>query len=356
MPKITIRNIAEETGLSVATVSLCLRGNPRIPKETRERVLDTAKRIGYRPDPSIAKLMSYIRSSRKIDSQTTIGYLNAGMTKDIMRQGGYANGLFEGVSTQADSRGYQLNVFWLKEKNMSIQRIGKILQNRAIQGLIIPPLFNYNARLELDWDRFTAVTVGYSVLEPRLNRIVGNQRQAIMTCLYHLLRTGHKRIGAVWSEQYDARLNFISSTIYDWFQQRLPRSRRIPFLKLGSGDNSLEEMEEWYRKYKPDSILTHLSHLRDSLEKIGIKVPQDISLVREGSKNEPTSVSGCFINPFEIGQHLMKQLDSQLQQNDFGLPERPATILLDMQWEDGETLGQPGKPDKLADLFENMSW
>ncbi|MGC9452877.1 MAG: LacI family DNA-binding transcriptional regulator [Oceanipulchritudo sp.] len=356
MPKITIRNIAKETGLSPATVSLSLRGNPRIPRETRERVVEAASRIGYRPTPAIAQLMSHIRSSRKVESQTTVAFLNAGVRKDVTKQGGYAAELFEGIRDQAGNRGYNIDVFWLKEKNMSMQRVDKILQSRAIQGLIIPPIRDYSARLELDWDRFTAVTVGYSVLEPRLNRIVGNQRQAIMTCLYKLLQTGHQRIGAVWHEQFDVRMNFICSTIYDWFQKLLPTSRKIPFLSLKSGSENLDDLATWYDRYKPDGILTHIPLLPASLREIGVEVPRDVSLVREGSRTEPTSVSGSYINPFEIGQRLMKQLDSQLQQSDFGIPSRPSTILLDMIWEDGDTLKQRGKPDKLANQLEAMSW
>jgi LacI family transcriptional regulator len=356
MAQITIRNIAEEAGLSSATVSLSLRGNPRIPKATRDRVIETAKRIGYRPNPSIAKLMSHIRSSRRVESQTTVAYLNAGIKKDVSKQGGYAAQLFDGICDQAANRGYHMDVFWLKEKGMSMQRVNRILHNRAIQGLIIPPIRDYDTRLQLDWSQFTAVTVGYSVLEPRLNRIVGNQRQAIMTCLFKLLQTGHRRIGAVWNEQFDFRMNFISSTIYDWFQKLLPSSRRIPFLSLKSSSEDVESLDKWYNRYKPDGILTHIPNLSDSLDKIGIKVPRDVSLVREGSRTEPTPVSGSYINPFEIGQSLMKLLDSQIQQNDFGVPLRPSTTLLDMIWEKGKTLNTLGKPDKLAVYFEEMSW
>ncbi len=45
--RIKLRDIADDLGLSVSTVSLALRRDPRIPFETAERVRRTAARLGY---------------------------------------------------------------------------------------------------------------------------------------------------------------------------------------------------------------------------------------------------------------------------------------------------------------------
>lgn len=45
--RIRLRDIADELGLSVSTVSLALRRDPRIPPETAERIRTTAARLGY---------------------------------------------------------------------------------------------------------------------------------------------------------------------------------------------------------------------------------------------------------------------------------------------------------------------
>ena len=48
MPKrTTLRDIAQELQLSVSSVSLALRGHPRIPENTTEKVRQTAARLGY---------------------------------------------------------------------------------------------------------------------------------------------------------------------------------------------------------------------------------------------------------------------------------------------------------------------
>jgi LacI family transcriptional regulator len=53
----TLRDIAEETGLSSAAVSYALRGL-QVPVETQERVREAAKRLGYQVDPIARALAS----------------------------------------------------------------------------------------------------------------------------------------------------------------------------------------------------------------------------------------------------------------------------------------------------------
>ncbi|NND02562.1 MAG: LacI family DNA-binding transcriptional regulator, partial [Acidimicrobiia bacterium] len=45
----TIQDVAREAGVSVATVSRAMRGMAHVAQDTRERVLQTAHRLGYAP-------------------------------------------------------------------------------------------------------------------------------------------------------------------------------------------------------------------------------------------------------------------------------------------------------------------
>ena len=53
----TLRDIAEETGLSPAAVSYALRGL-QVTEETQARVREAAKRLGYEADPIARALAS----------------------------------------------------------------------------------------------------------------------------------------------------------------------------------------------------------------------------------------------------------------------------------------------------------
>ncbi|WP_077533048.1 LacI family DNA-binding transcriptional regulator [Massiliimalia massiliensis] len=49
--RVTIKDVAQKTGLSVSTVSLVLNHKPhRISEETKQRVLEAAKEMNYHPN------------------------------------------------------------------------------------------------------------------------------------------------------------------------------------------------------------------------------------------------------------------------------------------------------------------
>jgi LacI family transcriptional regulator len=64
--RITLRKLAEHLGLSRTTISMILNDVPdatRFPKETRQRVIESAKRLGYRPNyfaRSLGKKRTYL--------------------------------------------------------------------------------------------------------------------------------------------------------------------------------------------------------------------------------------------------------------------------------------------------------
>ena len=56
-----IRDVARETGLSIATVSRVMNGATNVKEETRARVLDDSSRLNYLPTPA-ARALSTSRS------------------------------------------------------------------------------------------------------------------------------------------------------------------------------------------------------------------------------------------------------------------------------------------------------
>ncbi|TIW39582.1 MAG: LacI family transcriptional regulator, partial [Mesorhizobium sp.] len=47
-----LKQLSQRLALSQTTVSRALNGYPEVNEETRRRVIDAAKRHGYRPNPS----------------------------------------------------------------------------------------------------------------------------------------------------------------------------------------------------------------------------------------------------------------------------------------------------------------
>ncbi|TIV27668.1 MAG: LacI family transcriptional regulator, partial [Mesorhizobium sp.] len=51
-----LKQLSHMLSLSQTTVSRALNGYPEVSEETRRRVMDAAKRHGYRPNPSARRL------------------------------------------------------------------------------------------------------------------------------------------------------------------------------------------------------------------------------------------------------------------------------------------------------------
>ena len=56
MRHITIKDIAQELCISVSTVSRALAGEKNIRRETREKVIEMAEKLGYKPNPVATNL------------------------------------------------------------------------------------------------------------------------------------------------------------------------------------------------------------------------------------------------------------------------------------------------------------
>ena len=57
--RVSLRDVARAVGVSHVTISLALRGDPRIPLSRRVEIQATADRLCYRPDPMLASLAAY---------------------------------------------------------------------------------------------------------------------------------------------------------------------------------------------------------------------------------------------------------------------------------------------------------
>ena len=103
--RVTIRDIAEEAGVSEATVSLALSGKGRISDKTRRLVWDVARSLDYRPNAAARSLA--------LKRHYEVGHVEAGSTP-IMRPGDWEFvdidellGLVEAELAQRKYEGYK---------------------------------------------------------------------------------------------------------------------------------------------------------------------------------------------------------------------------------------------------------
>src|SRR6266542_2725551 len=103
---VTIKDIAAAAKLSLAAVSYALRNDPKIPEETRQRVQEIARRIGYRPNPRVASLMAHIRRAQARPAGERIAFVWVHTTRAQAERDPFLRNVFLGALRRAEQAGF----------------------------------------------------------------------------------------------------------------------------------------------------------------------------------------------------------------------------------------------------------
>lgn len=180
MTIVTIRDVAEEAGVSVATVSRALRGLPSVAPATRERVEAAAERLDYVPDPYAAAL-----------SSTTTHTIM--VVVPLPGQWYYAQ-IMGAVEAVASAAGYDLQ---LRVAGDELQRKrfieDAVRQSRRIDGAILVDIPLAEGELDPLLERGVAI-VGVGQHTEGIVTVNIDNRQAARDATNHLIERGHTRI------------------------------------------------------------------------------------------------------------------------------------------------------------------
>jgi DNA-binding LacI/PurR family transcriptional regulator len=175
---VNLRTLAEHLQLSQTTVSLVLNNSPSaksIPKSTRQRVVEAAKRLNYRPN-------YFARSLRRNESMS-IGVLAPDLSE------GYFTRVMSGVVQELNSAHYFFFTachYWNEEL---LERYPRMLIERAVDGFL---LLNTEAP-QLDVP-VPVATISAHCAIPQATNIVLDHVIAARLALKHLYDLGHRRI------------------------------------------------------------------------------------------------------------------------------------------------------------------
>ena len=179
----SIKDVAREVDMSTATVSRALRGLPGVSEETRERVMETARRLGYVPSPSAAGLATgQTRTVAVIVPFVTQWFFAAVVqgAEEVLRERGYDLLLYN-LAGDASARH---RVF---ETNLLTKRVDAVLV------LSLKPSRDEMARLT---ELGRPVTVVGADL-PGWSTVRIDDEQAASTATQHLIDLGHERIAYI---------------------------------------------------------------------------------------------------------------------------------------------------------------
>jgi LacI family transcriptional regulator len=347
--RVTLRDVAAKAGVHHTTVSRALKNDPRISAETLAKIRTLAEQMGYMPDPMLSSLNAYRHASRPSPYHGTIAWITNFSTRDGWRKSSCYELYFQGASEQLIRHGYRLEEFWLREQDLSARRASQVLLHRGIRGLLICPLAVSRGHLSLQWEKFSAVSFGYSLVRPKLHLFSAPHYRAIITCMRELRAMGYRRIGMVTSHEMDQRMDRMWTAAFHAELPTVAGSHSIPvhlysdLLHRSSAALRKEQLElflKWYRTHKPEAIITPSSPVLQWLTAAGYRMPQDVALVSATLQEGEPLLSGIVESSREIGRAAADFLVSMLQRGEYGIPLTPQRVLLEGHWLVGKTSGK----------------
>ena len=337
----SLRRIAAALGLSPSAVSLALRNSPKIPSETRQRVVREAERIGYRPNAKLKELMSQLRHSGDRANEACLGVISLYDSQRPWEQSLHLTRVFDSMNHRADALGYRLEPLWLKAPGMTISRFRTILETRGIQGLLCFGSPDLQDHFPAELDHFAIVTQGLSIVTP-LHRVMSHFYSDLTTALNKTYARGYRRPGLVLGNYEEQRSAHAYTSAYlGWCEHTFGNPSMLPILRA----NRIEEkpLVQWIHKNKPDVVVfAHLYNVLGELEQVlqrnGIRAPEDIGIVTVSQILEGTPFSGMQQNQQVMGTWAVELLVSRILNQDFGFPSHPRIEMVESQWIEGRTL------------------
>jgi LacI family transcriptional regulator len=331
---VTMKSVAERAGVSLMTVSRVLRNHASVQMETRQKVLRAVEETGYRANPLVGAWMAHMRSSNaRKTNQEIIAFLVTDLEREAFMRSLTVRRYFEGACARAGELGFKIEVFWMGEKGMRGKRMSAILQARGIAGVLVAPLPSPVGVIELDWERFAAVGLGYSMRAPGVHRVTNHQIHSIRLALAEVQRLGYRRVGLALEESKDVRVDYNWSTGLLPYQMSLrPRDRVKPHLPVTF---SREGLLSWVKKERPEVILGGRQDIVSWLPQAGWRVPEQVGFVSLEYYPEYGDIAGVDQNSFIIGSAAVELVVEQLYHNQRGIPATPKVVMIEGRWHPG---------------------
>lgn len=180
----TIRDVAKQANVSVATVSRILNGLNGYSEKTKQKVLDTIDELGYHPN-AIARSLSIRRTQ-------TIGVMFPAVSNE------FSSAILQGIEEYAQSCNYSVLVCNTAADGNQTLRYLQVLREKQVDGL----LFASEALKEeyitaLESMNIPVVLVASESSDPRFPFIKVDDRKAAYDAACHLIGKGHKEIAMI---------------------------------------------------------------------------------------------------------------------------------------------------------------
>lgn len=188
MQRPTIKTIAQETGLSIATVSKALNHSPQVRPETRAVVIAAAERIGYQLNVHGVQL-------RTGKTYQVAAIMTAPGPKENEWEGVEYAQLLSGISWALEDSPYRVSLHAVRNFEESQAVVEQIVSLKKADGIIITGTRPDDPRIRtMQAADFPFVTYGTSIHNAPHAYVDTDNEQVITRSMARLVDRGHRRI------------------------------------------------------------------------------------------------------------------------------------------------------------------
>ena len=335
---VTLRQVAEQAGVSAATASLVLNGKGEISEATRQRVLSAVREMNYKP-----------RTGRsRPDSVHTLRFLK------IARHGHTVNGdhshfiadYIDGMSYEATRRDYSLQVESFEGTN--IDRIAESLRAGDLRGAVILGTELTEAEVQTI-ARAPLPLVFIDTYHPQLDLsfVDMDNDQAVFSVLRDLAERGYRKIGMVASHTAVTNFALRRAAFLRGMAILGLKAEEALILSVDStlqgayreGAEQLAGSRELAEAYFCANDMVAFGFMK-ALRERGLRIPEDVAVVGfdnlpMSAMNEP-ALSTVDVPKRRIGAMAIRLLDDMLVAR---TPEPATKVLITGSLVSRETVG-----------------
>ena len=272
--RISLKDLAHELGVSIATVSRALRNSPEIGQEMQMKVKELAKRLNYRPNP-------FAQSLRK-EGPRIIGVVVPNLVTHF-----YA-AVLDGIEDEARRADYSVISSNSHEScEDEIRAIDNFI-NLHVEGIIASVSQNTT-----DYSHFEKVSkmgiplvfFGRTCLPDLFSSVTANGDVAAQKATQHLIETGSRRIAFLGGPNH---LDMVKRRKHGYLEalrdNRIPIDRELVVCNRIDFDLVVEATKQLLQiENRPDAILavndTVTFAAFTAVKEMGLRIPEDVALI-----------------------------------------------------------------------------
>ena len=270
----SLKDLARELGVSIATVSRALRSSPEIGREMQQRVKELAKQKNYRPNPFAQSLR---REAPKI----------IGVVVPHLETHYYA-AVLAGIEAEAAKAGYSVISANSHEDFEAEARALDNFVTMHVEGIIAcltQTTTDYHHFEEIAEMGIPLVFFGRTCLTDKFSCVTANGDEAAQMATQHLIDTGSRRIAFLGGPNH---LDMVRRRKHGYLEalreNRLPVDREMVVCDKIDYEVALSNAEALLRRSdRPDAIIAFNDIITfaafTAIKNCGLRIPDDVALI-----------------------------------------------------------------------------